>query len=470
MRRRTRLTPLAVERLKAPKTGRDEYADTLVPGLTLRVSDSGRRTYSLLYRVRGQAADLSARGLPKKGRLRRLNLLATELGAARAEARTALELADVGKDPVQERHRQINANRELAADTFGALAAQFLEEHRKARNRPSVYAASMSTLDRLILPHWGERPITEITTRDVNSLLRATKALVASPGAKVRRGAPNKVLIEARAVFAFARREGLLVTNPTDGVKMPVAEPPRDRVLLSVDEEGRIRSLEELRRIWLAAGELGYPFGQVFRMLILTGQRRDEVARMRWSDLEGLHGDTPVWHLAGESTKSGRAHDVPLSSAAATLLRELPRFGHGSARNVRMLAGYCFSSTGGEKPVSGFSKAKSRLDATLIRDLRDEAIAAGEAPDEIEVPRPWRIHDLRRSAATGIAALGFPPHVVGAVLNHSPGATHGVTAIYVKHRYGAEKRKALEAWSECLGSAVAERPFEANGVLSPRSR
>ena len=137
MRKRIKLTALGLERLKPPSSGRDEYADTLVPGLTLRVTDKDHRSYSLLYRVRGSGGETKA-GLPKRGTLRRLTLRATELAAARDEARRATEQADAGRDPAMERLREVLDNREIAANTFGVLADQFLEEHRKERNRPGA--------------------------------------------------------------------------------------------------------------------------------------------------------------------------------------------------------------------------------------------------------------------------------------------------------------------------------------------
>ena len=154
---------------------------------------------------------------------------------------------------------------------------------------------------------------------------------------------------------------------------------------------------------------------------------------MRWSDLD-LDGETPMWTLPAEATKAGRVHDVTLSPEVVAILAGLPRFG----------GDYVFSTTGGERPISGFSPIKKRLDELMRARLPET--------------RDWVIHDLRRSAATNMAKFGFGPHVVGAVLNHSPGTSQGVTSIYLRHRYTEERRAALSAWAAQLVGLVEERP------------
>ncbi len=149
-----------------------------------------------------------------------------------------------------------------------------------------------------------------------------------------------------------------------------------------------------------------------------------------------LDGSEPLWALAAASTKAGRAHDVPLLPAVVELVRGTPRLG---------AAGLVFTTTG-ETPISGYSRMKRRLDRLMLDKLRKAAEERGDDPTEVELA-PWRLHDLRRTAASTMARLGFPPHVVAAVLNHAPGSTQGITAIYNRYRYGDEKRRALEAWA-----------------------
>ena len=128
-----------------------------------------------------------------------------------------------------------------------------------------------------------------------------------------------------------------------------------------------------------------------------------------------------------------------------------------NAPRGKKLGVYCFTTTSGERPVGGLSKPKADLDAKMLERLREPAEGTGQDPEKVELPR-WTLHDLRRSAASNMARLGFPPHVVGAVLNHSPSATHGITAVYQRYRYDREKRQALEAWARRLTQIVTEAP------------
>jgi integrase len=177
---------------------------------------------------------------------------------------------------------------------------------------------------------------------------------------------------------------------------------------------------DELAAVWRACDALGWPFGPLVQLLIVTAQRRDEVARMAWPDLDL---ERRLWTLPRKLTKADRVHDVPLSGLALEIIEGLPRIGDGLA--------FPANRARSTRPVSGFSKAKARLD-------RLSGVAG------------WRLHDLRRTAASEMARLGHPPHVVAAILNHSPGSTQGITAIYNRHRYGDEKRIALAAWGREL--------------------
>lgn len=176
-------------------------------------------------------------------------------------------------------------------------------------------------------------------------------------------------------------------------------------------ERDRVLTDMEIKAVWNAAEEMGYPFGTLVQMLLVTGQRREEVAQMRW---EQITNDT--WTLPRTQTKADRAHEVPLSSLAMTILAGIPRF----------TGPYVFTTTGGTKPVSGYSKAKVRLDAK-------------------SGVHGWCIHDLRRTCGTGLARLGIPLVTISRVLNHAEG---GVTRIYARHSYLPEKREALEMWGE----------------------
>ncbi len=213
---------------------------------------------------------------------------------------------------------------------------------------------------------------------------------------------------------------------------------------------------DELRWLWEACGVIGWPFGPLTKLLLLTAQRRDEVASLEWPEIDFKNH---LWTMPRERTKNDRAHEVQLPNAAIDLLRSMPRVDDVLA----------FTTTG-ESAVSGFSRSKRQLDAEMVQARRrslglpedDKAyrkaigLPAGK-PLPVEIP-PWILHDLRRTAATGMARLGFPPHVVDKVLNHVGGTIRGVAAVYNRFEYRAERHAALEAWGRHVTALVTEAP------------
>jgi integrase len=166
--------------------------------------------------------------------------------------------------------------------------------------------------------------------------------------------------------------------------------------------------------LWRSTEQIGWPFGAVYQMLILTGCRLNEVARLQWAEIDG---DT--LKLPADRTKTNKPHDVPLSTMARSILDAAPRIA-GSP--------YVFT-TSGRAPVSGFSKAKSRLDQLMPSML------------------PWRTHDIRRSVATGLQRIGTSLPVIEKILGHESGSYRGVVGVYQRHAFSEEKREALEKWS-----------------------
>jgi integrase len=202
---------------------------------------------------------------------------------------------------------------------------------------------------------------------------------------------------------------------------------------------------EELRLAWHAAEGLGYPFGPLVRLLLLTGQRREEVAGLRWQE---LNRGAAAWTLPRERAKNCKSHLVPLSQPAIGLLDGIAR----SAKWPR--TGFVFTTTGAT-PVSGYSRAKRRLDEAMIDLLNEED---QDAEEEVSAVPPWRLHDLRRTVATGLQRLGIRFEVTEAVLNHVSGVRSGVAGVYQRHDWAEEKRDALEKWA-----AAVERIVEVNG-------
>ena len=217
-------------------------------------------------------------------------------------------------------------------------------------------------------------------------------------------------------MFSWLVQHRRVDKNPCDGVHRPETPQARDRVL----------SDAEIVTFWRAADGVGEPFGQLLKLLLLTGCRLNEVAGMRRAELSE---DGTTWTLPKERTKNKRPHVVPLPPLARDLL--------DSVKRIESRAGLMFTTTG-ETPVSGWSRVKGRLDEAMKAPL-------------------WRLHDLRRTAATGMAGLGVAPHIVEAALNHVSGVRAGVAGVYNRALYTAEKKAAAERWASHVEGLVAGR-------------
>ncbi|MGC1862641.1 MAG: tyrosine-type recombinase/integrase, partial [Methylocystis sp.] len=301
------------------------------------------------------------------------------------------------------------ASREPATDTVAAIAERFIAKHVRPRTRPT-YAYEAERLIRVeIVPKLGQRRLAEISRADIRQLVEdiAERAPIVA----------NRTLGLLRLLCNWARAQDIIAVSPCDGLKPPATERSRDRVL----------SDEEIRLFWRACETVGWPLGHLAQMLLLTGQRRDEVGAMTWSE---VNLDSATWRLTGERVKNKREHAIPLSAPAMRLL--------GSAPRISGAKDYVFTISGVE-PIKGFSHMKNRIDAAMLE------IARRDDPEAPEIPR-WTFHDLRRTAASGMAALRTPPHVIEAVLNHASGTIKGVAAVYNRYSYSDEKRAALGAW------------------------
>jgi integrase len=372
------LTDAKVAAIKPPAAGQEEHRDTKVTGLRLRVGSGGKKTWI----VRARAG---ARVLNKK--------LGTYPAMRLAAARTAAErvLEAIAKD----------GSTDALDRTFGAVAAAWIEKVAKPNN--ASWRLQERRLEMHVLPHWKNKKVAAIQRSDVRDLLEGVEGDVL----------PGRVLAIVKTVFRYGLSRDWIDASPAEGIARPNVDKARDRVL----------SMEEAAAIWTAAGLLGFPFGHYLRTLMLTAQRRTEVAAMRWADVDL---DAATWIIPAKETKSHRTHLVPLSAPVIAMLGELPRLGE-----------FVFTHDG-ETHVSGYAKAKARLDSFMA--AADAKVA------------PWRLHDLRRSAATHMVRLGVSEEVVGRVLNH---AAKGVTAkVYALHNYAPEKRNALDRWAAEVERAV----------------
>ena len=397
---RKRLTKLTLEQ-RLPKAGRLEVRDFESP-LVYRLTSSGTRSFSVRTRLNGQQLRFT---YPAVARVENLE-------DARGWAHRIVDKCKAGLDPREEQWR-VQKVSESDALRFWVVLETFIARHAK---RNKTWRDTQAIFALHVLPYWGNRLITEISRSDVARLLD-----IVEDRTSVYR--TNRVLAAVRKLFNWAVARGTIEKSPVVPGMARQGEKSRDRYLTP----------REIRLVWKSAQKLGYPAGTLIQLLLLTGQRRSEVAGMRWDQLD-LEREK-VWTLPPEQTKAGREHCVPLSDPAIHLIQSAPQLGE-----------YVLS-TGGATPISGFSKWKKRLDEEVAAFLRGEA--AADSPTIPPLPS-WRLHDLRRTVATHMEELGIPPHMVGSVLNHDPKGYKGVTSVYTRGNLLYERRKALTAWARFL--------------------
>jgi integrase len=435
---KVQLTAAAVERLKAAPGVRTEYFDKLLPGFALRVSGpttsnpAGSKSWVVFYRFGGKL---------RRDTIGKWPVL--ELAEAREKARKMLAAVSEDRDPhptIQQKH------------SVESVVDEFISRHLTAHRRSASYIKETRRIfDAIALPRWRGRALEQITRRDVMELLDEVADGRASINSRngAGKGAPimaNRVLATLRAFFRWSVGRGLIETSPVSNIPRPAGENPRDRVL----------SDEEIVYFWNGCDTLGWPFGPMFKLLLLTAQRRDEVGGARWPEIDL---DKRLWTIPRERAKNDRTHEVHLSELALEILSELPKISRSRADGAGSEPSPYLFTTSGERPVSGFSKAKERLDGHMLKLLRVELGQAGGDPDAAAID-PWILHDLRRTAATGMARLNIAPHVVDRILNHVSGTIRGVAAVYNRHAYLEERKSALEAWARYVESLV--RPTPAN--------
>ena len=436
--KRKTLTAASVKNL-LPGARRLDIPDRGCPGLRLIIQPTGHKAFALRFRrPDGRSGKLT---------LGPVDLLGTEtpdepaiggpltLAAARKLASDINRQRAFGRDPIADHNtakRRRKVEREtMNANVFAPLARAFIEQHAKPKTRTWALSAQLlglrpDTLESIpkgLADRWRVRPVTEITPDDIHDLVDEIRQR-GVPGWARRNGGDSVAWVAHARIakfFSWLIERRVIAANPCSAVRRPDASTPRERVL----------SDTELRWFWLACGALGEPFGPLLQLLLLTGQRRSEVAEMTWTELSG---DT--WSLPASRTKNARAHTVPVSRQARDLIAGVHRIGDG----------FIFS-TNGSTHVSGWSKTKRRLDAKML-DL-----ARAEKPDAT-IP-PWTVHDLRRTVASGLQKLGVALPVTEKILNHVSGSFGGITGVYQRHEYASERRDALERWAAYVEGIVS---------------
>ncbi|MEP9397623.1 tyrosine-type recombinase/integrase [Mesorhizobium sp. KR2-14] len=417
MTTKKRLTSQMLERMTPPKSGRLEIGDELCPGLVLRVTEQGAKSFSVIYRVLGEGGETAA-GRPLAGKQHRITLgkwPIISLTHARERARAILAKASEGGDP---RAELVAAVKERRANTFSAV----LERHVKQDAMRTI--SSWQNVERVlrlhVVPRLGDTSIADIRRSDVHEIM---DDLVASG----RIGTAREVRKQMSRIFNWAADREIIETNPLSGMKRTD--------LARNTEAGRALSDVELRAIWAAAEALRYPFGSLYQFLMLTGQRRAEWAFCKRSEIDG---ENRWLDLGKERFKSRREHIVPMSDALWALFERLPVWTDANDYFV-------FSSRHGRVPVAGFSQGKRSLDELAQEHLRKEM------GKPAAVLQHFRVHDFRVTCETRLAHLGFNQEIRDAVLGH---AKPGLQKTYNKHDYLEEKRRALQAYAEHLLTIV----------------
>jgi integrase len=403
-----KITKRSVDAMIPPDTGADYLWDDELRGFGLRITKNGARSYVYQYRVGGREAEKRRFTIGKHGS-------PWTAVTARAEAERLAMLVAQGVDPAEankERRRQ-------AVDlAFPAYVDLFAEGYLKSRWKRWEKTKAMLVLH--AVPLLRRKALPNIKRSDLNALwdnLADRPALARLMHATLRK------------LFKWAVDRGDIERSPLEGATAPPRVEARDRVLTD----------DELALTWKAAGTLGHPFAGFYRLLIVTGQRREEVAGLDWRELDR---DSALWTLPGERAKNGETHLIPFGEEAVALLDGVAG---GAKWPVR---GLLFTTTG-RTPISGFAKGKTRLDQAMSKLAADDASKCAEPPHPTP---PWRIHDIRRTVATGLQRLGVRFEVTEAVLNHVSGSRAGIAGVYQRHDWKDEKRAALAAWAEHVRS------------------
>ncbi len=406
-------TEITIAKMHAPRRGRREIGDAIQRGLVLRIGETGVKSWSVAYRVPGERG-VSPTGRKLKGTQKRITIgqyPTIGIAAAREEAGRIIRQALEGKDPRPERR---DANLLHHTNSVEAVSKRMIE---LAKNQIEGWRKIEQTLEEYVWPTLGSRPIAEIAQADIHKLL---DDLVA----RNRHGTAREVRKMMSRLLNYAAEKSIIPASPMAGMK-------RRDLALQVSE--RALTDEELRAVWAASEEMAYPFGRVFQLLLLTGQRKSD-----WGDAQRAELD-PAEHwlsIPMERFKSRRGHVVPLVGTAWDIAAALPTWvADDDATPDGEL--FLFSTTGGKRPVSGWSKAKARLDELALKHLRK----ARKDPEATLAP--FVVHDFRRTCETRLARLGYNQEVRDAVLGH---AKPGLQRTYNKHDYLAEKRAALEAY------------------------
>lgn len=411
-----KLTMRLIEALVCPAGSKDKlYFDDEQKGLAVRVTAGGSRTYLAQYTYLGT-----------KRRVPLGSTAAISLKAAREATAAIMGAVAAGRDPAAERKEAAETQKEKEQKDSLTLEKliQDWQALGLAGNKEGYRDHATTELRRGFKSFLG-KPAADLT--------RAQVLKVYEDGVKAGKATTARNWVKyGRACFSWAVKRGQLEANPF-----------RDQPLQPTASRERVLTDGELVEIWNAADSTT-AFGGIVRTLLLTGQRRDEVAGMVWDELAT---DLSIWTLPGERVKNSNTHIVPLSPAVQDLIKQQHRRVRADGETD-----YVFGGRTGQ--FSGWSRCKERLDATILENRQIEAAKRGDDPALVKPIPGWVLHDLRRTVATGLQRLGVRLEVTEAVLNHVSGSKAGIVGVYQRHDWATEKREALNGWANHVSSLV----------------
>ena len=376
------LTELTIRKAK-PADKRYDLFDASMRGLGLRVATSGTKSWFMMRRFKGRMLRSTFGRYP-------------DITLATARLKAPNVLSDMADGLTQGQRR---------TDLFKVILDEWLKKDQAKNKRADQVKIAMY---KHALPAFGSMPVASISKRDVNRLIDT----IVDAGSPI---AANRVLAFTKRFFSWCEERQILEQSPAEAIRPPSKEKTRDRVL----------SLNKMKDFWAACDQMGYPWGPLFQLLLLTGARLREVSQASWNEISIKDG---TLNLPSSRTKNARPHQIQLSDQALNIIQDLPKI---DGQNLLF-------TTNGTTPVSGFSKVKKRLD--ILSGLIN-----------------WRFHDLRRSFAThSTKKLGISPVIADKILNHVTGQVRGVAAIYQHGEYLKERRDALQQWGDFIEDLVSD--------------
>jgi integrase len=399
------LTAAAIQNLKPdPARRREIHAGS---GLYVVIQPQGKKSWAYRYRAPGGQNKKLTIGPADKIGLKEARALADE---AKAKLRK-------GIDPAAElAETKAKAKAAPAAgDTVGEVIKEFVARYAMKQTRPRSWKEAERLLTKECAP-WVKRRLADITRRDLVRLIDGI----------TDRGSSATALQAFRHIstlFGWATRREIIPINPCLGAEAPKAGAARERCLNDA----------ELSAVWRGCDALGYPFADIIKLLILTGARKSEVAELRWAELDLK---ARLWVLPSGRAKNGAELRLPLPDAAIAILEALPRFEGGD---------FLFSYSAGQTPIQDLVRPKHRLD-TVVAEIAGEPIAH------------WTIHDIRRSAASGMASIGVGMHIVEKILGHRSGSFKGIVSVYQRYDHQPEMKAALARWADHVSALVSGSP------------